>query len=265
MKHLHGTQTPTTDSQTDTLEQWAIEKFRNEAAMSLEETEINVGGVSFKGVYIAVFLTALGTVSGGIWAASEFYSRVGSIEETLETIPDVSPIVERLSVLENRVNAISIPDIAPVTERVSVLEDRLNSMTIPDITTLETNMASSMEAINTIKVDIAGIQIPDLTDIETDIATIETQLADNNIGQLQGQLAELSTSLANMMEQVRTLTELRDDVAAAQQEVTEGSAEISKMQVNVNSALRFADDVKRLQTEVEDLWNGMDALANPLN
>lgn len=211
--------------------------------MSLEETEINVGGVSFKGVYIAVFLTALGTVSGGIWAASEFYSRVGAIEEGLD----------------------DIPNIAPITERVSVIEDRLNSMTIPDITKLETDMAATMEAVNTIKVDIAGIQIPDLGDIEVQINEIEVQLRDNNIGQLQGKLTELSTSLAGMMEQVRDLIELKDDVSAAKVAVSEGNAEIDKMRTNVNSALRFAEDVKRLQTEVDDLWDGMDALANPLN
>lgn len=215
--------------------------------MSLEETEINVGGVSFKGVYIAVFLTAVGTVSGGVWAASEFYSRVGSIESGLEETAD------------------SIPNIAPTIERVSVLENRLNGMTIPDITMLETNVAASMEAINTIKIDIASIDIPDLSDLELKVEAIEVQLRDNNIGQLQGQLAELSTSLANMMEQVRTLTELRDQVAAAEKAVNDGNAKIVTMDVQVNSALRFARDVERLQKEVEDLWNGMDALANPLN
>lgn len=242
MVSLHGTQMRISDS-ADPLTNEQILKFRNEAIMSLEETEINVGGVSFKGVYIAVFLTALGTVSGGIWAASEFYSRVGAIEESLD----------------------DIPNIAPITERVSVIEDRLNSMTIPDITKLETDMAATMEAVNTIKVDIAGIQIPDLGDIEVQINEIEVQLRDNNIGQLQGKLTELSTSLAGMMEQVRDLIELKDDVSAAKVAVSEGNAEIDKMRTNVNSALRFAEDVKRLQTEVDDLWDGMDALANPLN
>lgn len=245
MEHLRGP----TESKIDIAAEAAKwrERFKEEATMSLEETEINVGGVSFKGVYIAVFLTALGTISGGIWAASEFYSRVGAMEEAIAE------------------TAGEIPDVAPLAERLSVLEDRLNSMTVPDITNLETNMSATMEAVSTLKVDIARIQIPDLTPIETQIREIEVQLRDNNIGQLQGKLTELSTSLANMMEQVRTLTELRDDVADAKSAVADGNAKIVSMELQVNSALRFAEDVKRLQTEVEDLWNGMDALANPLN
>ena len=51
--------------------------------MSLEETEINVGGTKFKGAHIAVVLAFVSTISGGIWATSEFFSRVGVLEDTV--------------------------------------------------------------------------------------------------------------------------------------------------------------------------------------
>ena len=35
--------------------------------MSLEEMELNVGGTSFKGVWIAVILSFGSTLGGGIW------------------------------------------------------------------------------------------------------------------------------------------------------------------------------------------------------
>ena len=61
--------------------------------MSLEETELNVGGVKFKGIYIAIMASIIGTIGGGIWAVSEFYSRVGVIDDTLaqleETVDDL--------------------------------------------------------------------------------------------------------------------------------------------------------------------------------
>ena len=64
--------------------------------MSLEETEVNVGGVKFKGVYIAIMASIIGTISGGIWAVSEFYSRVGVIDENLaqleETVSSISDV-----------------------------------------------------------------------------------------------------------------------------------------------------------------------------
>lgn len=214
--------------------------------LNLESTELKVGGIKIKGVYVAAVIGIISSASGIIWAAAEFYGRVNGLEEGLASAVE------------------SIPDVAPLSERVSVLEDRLNSMTIPDITALETNMASSMEAINTLKIDLAGIQIPDLSEIETNIATIETQLEDNNIGQLQGKLTELSTSLAGMMEQVRSLIELRDDVAEAQRLVNEGSTQIANMELQVREATKFANNVQSLQREVDDLWEGMDALANPL-
>ena len=54
--------------------------------MSLEETEINVGGTKFKGAHIAIVLAFISTISGGIWATSEFFSRVGVLEETVAEI-----------------------------------------------------------------------------------------------------------------------------------------------------------------------------------
>ena len=64
--------------------------------MSLEETEINVGGTKFKGAHIAIVLAFISTISGGIWATSEFFSRVGVLEETLAeiqtTMPDIAPL-----------------------------------------------------------------------------------------------------------------------------------------------------------------------------
>ena len=40
--------------------------------MALSDLELNVGGQSFKGVYIAVVVSFASTIAGGIWTASEF-------------------------------------------------------------------------------------------------------------------------------------------------------------------------------------------------
>ena len=39
--------------------------------MSLQDMELNVGGVKFKGVYIAILFSFATTIGGGIWAASD--------------------------------------------------------------------------------------------------------------------------------------------------------------------------------------------------
>lgn len=52
--------------------------------MALDELEVNVGGTSFKGVYIAVLLSFASTIGGGIWAASEFFSRLEAQEAAVD-------------------------------------------------------------------------------------------------------------------------------------------------------------------------------------
>ena len=66
--------------------------------MSLEETEINVGGVKFKGVYIAVVLGFVSTIGGTIWTARELYSRLEA-EEAYE-IPDTAPLHEEIQLIK---------------------------------------------------------------------------------------------------------------------------------------------------------------------
>lgn len=51
--------------------------------MSIEEVELSVGGTSFRGVWIAVILSFASTLGGGIWAASEFFSRLEALEESV--------------------------------------------------------------------------------------------------------------------------------------------------------------------------------------
>jgi len=50
--------------------------------MALEDTELKIGKVNLKGIWIAVFFSAATTVGGGIWAASEFYSRIVALEDS---------------------------------------------------------------------------------------------------------------------------------------------------------------------------------------
>ena len=66
--------------------------------MSLEETEINVGGVKFKGVYIAVVLGFVSTIGGTIGTASELYSRLEAVEAY--EIPDTTPLHEDIELIK---------------------------------------------------------------------------------------------------------------------------------------------------------------------
>ena len=62
--------------------------------MSLADTELSIGGVKLKGIYIAVVFSLATTIGGIIWSASSLYGRLETVEAV--TIPDVAPIEEEI-------------------------------------------------------------------------------------------------------------------------------------------------------------------------
>ena len=103
--------------------------------------------------------------------------------------------------------------------------------------------------------DIAGIQAeigaleiaPRLNKIEGDLAAVD-------IEQLQGKLAELRTTLLNIMDQVQKLDTVEQNSQNSINAVTRIEAEMN--------ALR--GDMETLQRDMDDAWLAMDSLANPL-
>ncbi len=164
--------------------------------MGIEDIELDVGGTKFKGIYIAILMSFATTIGGGIWAASEFVSRIDNIEASLDATIE------------------SIPNIEP---------------------------------------------------LELELASIRTKIEDNDLGHLQGKLAELSTLL--------------DNIKARQQEVLDQAA-TSTAKVNTmekdwievrNEYKAMADAIKSFEVkvqnfkkEVDDLWKGLDAASSPL-
>ena len=51
--------------------------------MALEDVEVNVGGTSIKGVWIAIVVTFGSTIGGGIWAASQFFAQLTEQSEAV--------------------------------------------------------------------------------------------------------------------------------------------------------------------------------------
>ena len=164
--------------------------------MALEDIELDVGGTKFKGIYIAILMSFATTIGGGIWAASEFVSRIDNIEANLEATIE------------------SIPDIEP---------------------------------------------------LELELASIRTKIEDNDLGHLQGKLAELSTLLDNIKSrQQEVLSEAASSSATVntmQKDWIEVRNEYSKM---ADMIKKFEVDVQNFKKEVDDLWKGLDAASSPL-
>ena len=68
--------------------------------MSLADTELSIGGVKFKGIYIAVVLSLATTIGGGVWTASSLYSRLEGVES--RKIPNVTPIKEDIQLIQQQ-------------------------------------------------------------------------------------------------------------------------------------------------------------------
>lgn len=94
------------------------------------------------------------------------------------------------------------------------------------------------------------------------ISVVKQQLADNDVSGLQGKLATLGTNLEQIMERQSELLALQDKVNTLQTTIAETGAKTS---AQLESLARYDSDMKRIKREVDDLWNGMDALSNPLN
>ena len=72
------------------------------------QTEIEIGGVSFKGGKIFVVLTALSTLGGAAWGGFEFYNDYRNMKEQINSYvaPDLSGFQEQLAVMETEMTAL---------------------------------------------------------------------------------------------------------------------------------------------------------------
>ena len=169
--------------------------------MSLAETELTIGGTSFKGVYIAILMSLATTLGGGVWTASSLYSRLEALE------------------------AIEIPKLAPLEEQL-------------------------------LKVG---------QDLETKIELIEQELKANDVSQLQGKLATLGVNLETIATQQAKLLTINDKVVELEKELESMRVTVTQAELITKDLQDVDSKIKKIDTEIEDLWSGMDYLSNPLN
>ncbi len=169
--------------------------------MSLAETELTIGGTSFKGVYIAILLSLATTLGGGVWTASSLYSRLEAVE------------------------ALQIPDVVPIEEEVSRVEAELAEK----------------------------------------IKLIQQELIANDVNQLQGKLAELGVNLKTIAEQQAKLLTINDKVIELEKELESMRVTVTQAELMTKDLKDVDSKLKKIDTEIEDLWSGMDYLSNPLN
>ena len=156
--------------------------------MKLSETELTIGGVKLKGIYIAVVLSLATTIASAVWTASSLYSR--------------------LAIDEKKASAVKV-----TAEKVQLIEQRLQ---------------------------------------------------DNDVGQLKGKLATLKTSLDTLVVQQKNLLELKGDVSELSKDIESIKGTVAKAEVITKDVGDVGESLKELNTEVDNLWEGLEYLSNPL-
>lgn len=126
--------------------------------LDLESTELSVGGVKLKGVYIAVVLSFASTIAGGIFAASKFINRIDN--------------------LESKVAAIKMPDGEPVVKLIENVD-------------FQGSEIKKLSEKNTELTDKVGKQ-------ELALKELNTQISANDVSKLQGTIATIKTSMENI-------------------------------------------------------------------
>jgi len=157
--------------------------------VSLAETELTIGGTSFKGVYIAILLSLATTLGGGVWTASSLYSRLEAVESQ------------------------KIPDIAPLEEKILLVEQELSA---------------------------------------------------NDVAQLQGKLATRGVSLKTIADQQEKLLGITTKVSDLEKDIETMKAQVTESKLIAEGVSGFSKRIKNIEREIEDLWNGMDYISNPL-
>lgn len=171
--------------------------------MALEDLELNVAGTQIKGVWIGILLAFSSTIGGGIWTASEFFSRLEALESS----------------------------VIDASSETAVVQGRFE--------------------------DLRESQSERLQGYQVAISNMEQQLADNNISELQGKLAELGTNLEAIMKAQQDLLDLRDRIAAVEKSNAEAVLTVNN---RVQSLEKTERVLKRVDTEIENLWQALDSL-----
>lgn len=136
--------------------------------MALEDMELDVGGTKIKGVWIAIVFSFASTIGGGIWAASEFFSRLEALEEETATALNMAHGIEQRF---NDYKEMVTEDLDDFNAEVKVAQTQISDAGIPELqgklATLGTNLEKILE------------RQQELLAIQERIITVEKQMAEN--------------------------------------------------------------------------------------
>jgi small-conductance mechanosensitive channel len=145
--------------------------------MSLADTELSIGGVKLKGIYIAVVFSLATTIGSFIWAASSLYGRLEAVEAV--QVPDVTPLHESIQLIEQQLKD---NDISQLSAKLATLGTNLITISsqqerLLEITTSVSKLEKDIETMRAI-VAKAELVVEDVNQIKSNWDTAKTEYDD---------------------------------------------------------------------------------------
>ena len=145
--------------------------------MSLADTELSIGGVKLKGIYIAVVFSLATTIGSFIWAASSLYGRLEAVEAVI--VPDVTPLHESIQLIEQQLKD---NDISQLSAKLATLGTNLITISSQQERLLEitTNVSKLEKDIETMRAIVAKAElvVEDVNQIKANWDTAKTEYDD---------------------------------------------------------------------------------------
>jgi hypothetical protein len=107
--------------------------------------------------------------------------------------------------------------------------------------------------------------VPDIVPLEEKVLLIEQELDANDVSKLQGKLAELGVNLKTIAGQQEKLLSVKEEVKELKESTIQMQTTVEKAELILDKVDKFDVEVNRMKKEIQDLWDGMDYLSNPLN
>ena len=145
--------------------------------MSLEETEIKIGGTSFKGIYVAIVLSLATSLGGVFWSASSLYSRLEAVEQ--RNIPNIQPMKEDLQLIQQQ---LLDNEIGALSTKLATLGTNLNTILEQQekLLELKSEVSTLSKEIEAMKGTVAAAEVitKDNQDISDRIAVLTKEAED---------------------------------------------------------------------------------------
>jgi len=111
---------------------------------------------------------------------------------------------------------------------------------------------------------VEAVEIPDIKPLEESIGLMQQQLTDNDVSQLKSKLAELGVNLKTIMEQQKDLLEIKNQVNELDKAIETMKATVAESKILAEGIRDIEAKSKLVTREIDDLWEGLDYLSNPL-